>query len=1827
MDADLLEAVRKRQIADSLLDDGSDGFETAPYETISDARGELPETYRPSFGEPGFWRWHLMNEGMPSAEESPEDFPLQGPAVQSEPTKDQNIQSPPEQNYVLTPVQEMRSSIPASSDYPASAQARPPISLEPEYAGIEERQPAPDTLTQVERAQPAVEPAPDTLTQVERGELVRLPPVPPVAAASREADLAPPAELVKLPRQPAPDTLAQVERAQPVEPSRPDIGIPDDYAGLDVATSTQAPTPAPQPSAQNYVLTPVDPTTGQPLPQPVQPAQPAAPAPDLNNRVQGFVGAMKQEGFDVVITKSDAGGINYSLRDQNGQILDPADHAADYGYAQGSLIAERYGLKWGGGRNADRLNLSAAPPATTAKTQEPATAPQTQEPDLTEPARPGSYQSYQGSAPRQIQGVIMHSSDGSLKSDINTLTGGDPSHKVSVHYYVAKDGTVHHFVNDNDIAYDVGQTSGPLAHLNNATTIGIETEHVDGTPWEDSLIRGEAHLAAQLLRRYPNLSIEDFHGHSDVAPERKQDPLNFPWDKFRAYVAADMGQQPGAPQAPVAQPGTKLANGFYQNEDPKSFISGPATTFATPEDVASGADPGVGSPKLGRLDTTQSMGVAVPLDVLTSQLGNNPAAWRKARVDVVDPQTGKRLRLPIVDVGPSNPNALFDMTPGVSSYFGGDKTLSVKLVPNAGPDVTKNPGLWGDEQAAIRQGFDSSAVSAVKVQKPQNYQLVPAAPPSAEVIAADKENQKKQIGILTQLPEAQGQSLPDLINRLDKPVDGVNDALRKAYQDQVKQQATKFAQETYGIKDPAEALQRIMQPAGPLDYASQIFKSVTGHMLSMVSSFNANMASKDEDNAVKVLKLVNPNASPEQISTTMQHLLNPDLSHADRERLIRDAIMVPYSQLDQAHQSTFDLAGAIESIRRLADPKYVAERNQVVKAQVDAVNNLLKPDPRLNSVAAHVIDVVSQLPAMGVQMATGPIGGSLMLSDIYKGTLDKLKAEHPEMSDAERQDMAGRNALAQAGIMYASAGSGRLFEGMISDIENAVTRGAVKAGTHMATGSATLVAARAAENLITKAPLTAGLGEAAITGAGLGAMGAIGGGRENVPRGTMPETPAREQVRPVTPEREPQGVIYDKTGRKVVGGPQLPGELVNHTRVNGAGEPIGVSVDPVTGRRTSRFGNQLVAGRIEKSPDGTFELHLDDQGNVRVFDTREHAAQALKVLNLFGEEQRPTPEPPEEDFPVKGVYHGTQAEFKNFNEAPGGIHFSTDPDTARSFATDQGGEGRIIRADLNITNPLRINEDLGGWHPLEVSEWLDNNGIGVPARSASDLGLLQGRVFDAGKDFAFGSLEQQRAQSAELNRILREKGYDGIVYTNRFEGKPVDTYMVYDPAQIKTRGARKQAPPVTPERAPVTLAPVNATDPSGERIDLSGRIQRTHDGRYLAVVPATQSTVNAKGFHELEGSRFDTPQEARAAAEEVFRQAGYEITKPPVEAPSEPRFSAKIPSDNLVNVPAQEVDQRWQSSPLNKNFYLEPGGEGPNYIGDRYQQAQDFLESGKPMYAPEVTVREDGTIHFDDGRHRFAAMRDRGMSDVPLAMDDESLANLQKTKAAFGPAPVSESEPITSAIANRYTAERTARGELGEIEPGQGKSTEEMVQQGLGMSRNQRDGLIDSFMKGKGGDLDQQGAAIRSKEALLSEQSRAASRAAAADPTNSALQAQAKAAFDQVTAFHNGPIKKFKEVWSNAGRGLQREIPLDYTTFNGMKEAYLKGNGKEAPPALDPKLKQMAQRVSKTAEAERAAMNNLGQEIEKQTRKKAVPTDDQIRGKLMEIMKDLPCPS
>lgn len=72
----------------------------------------------------------------------------------------------------------------------------------------------------------------------------------------------------------------------------------------------------------------------------------------------------------------------------------------------------------------------------------------------------------------------------------------------------------------------------------------------------------------------------------------------------------------------------------------------------------------------------------------------------------------------------------------------------------------------------------------------------------------------------------------------------------------------------------------------------------------------------------------------------------------------------------------------------------------------------------------------------------------------------------------------------------------------------------------------------------------------------------------------------------------------------------------------------------------------------------------------------------------------------------------------------------------------------------------------------------------------------------------------------------------------------------------------------------------------------------------------------------------------------------------------------------------------------------------PDYhIGQdaRVDQAKDLIQNrtSEPFQAPRLGVNDQG-LGFDDGRHRFAAMRDLGFKTAPVSMDPESIANARK---------------------------------------------------------------------------------------------------------------------------------------------------------------------------------------------------------------------------------------
>ncbi len=122
----------------------------------------------------------------------------------------------------------------------------------------------------------------------------------------------------------------------------------------------------------------------------------------------------------------------------------------------------------------------------------------------------------------------------------------DPASKVSAHYVVDEDGTIHRLVDDAGRAWHAGVASWCGATDINARSLGIEIVnpgHEFGyRPFPAVQIDAVAALTGTLVRRH-GIDPRRVVGHADVAPWRKEDPGEyFDW----ARLAHDgLGLWPG----------------------------------------------------------------------------------------------------------------------------------------------------------------------------------------------------------------------------------------------------------------------------------------------------------------------------------------------------------------------------------------------------------------------------------------------------------------------------------------------------------------------------------------------------------------------------------------------------------------------------------------------------------------------------------------------------------------------------------------------------------------------------------------------------------------------------------------------------------------------------------------------------------------------------------------------------------------------------------------------------------------------------------------------------------------------------------------------------------------------------------------------------------------------------------------------------------------------------------------------------------------------------------------------------------------------------------
>jgi N-acetylmuramoyl-L-alanine amidase len=131
---------------------------------------------------------------------------------------------------------------------------------------------------------------------------------------------------------------------------------------------------------------------------------------------------------------------------------------------------------------------------------------------------------------------------------------GDPAAKVSAHYVVEEDGAVFRLVAEERRAAHAGISFWRGRRALNGNSIGIEIVnpgHEWGyRPFPALQMAAVCDLCLGIMTRHP-IEQRNVVAHSDIAPDRKQDPGElFDW---RGLAANGVGLWPGADPAPVEE--------------------------------------------------------------------------------------------------------------------------------------------------------------------------------------------------------------------------------------------------------------------------------------------------------------------------------------------------------------------------------------------------------------------------------------------------------------------------------------------------------------------------------------------------------------------------------------------------------------------------------------------------------------------------------------------------------------------------------------------------------------------------------------------------------------------------------------------------------------------------------------------------------------------------------------------------------------------------------------------------------------------------------------------------------------------------------------------------------------------------------------------------------------------------------------------------------------------------------------------------------------------------------------------------------------------------
>lgn len=159
--------------------------------------------------------------------------------------------------------------------------------------------------------------------------------------------------------------------------------------------------------------------------------------------------------------------------------------------------------------------------------------------------------------------VLHYTGMESGEAALARLRDPDAERRVSAHYMVEEDGRIFRLVPEERRAWHAGVSFWKGRQNLNDVSIGIEIVnpgHEFGYhPYPEVQVAAVLALVADIRTRW-TIDDNQIVGHSDIAPERKEDPGElFPWKRFAEAGHGYWAEVPPAPGAPIGEGETGAA--------------------------------------------------------------------------------------------------------------------------------------------------------------------------------------------------------------------------------------------------------------------------------------------------------------------------------------------------------------------------------------------------------------------------------------------------------------------------------------------------------------------------------------------------------------------------------------------------------------------------------------------------------------------------------------------------------------------------------------------------------------------------------------------------------------------------------------------------------------------------------------------------------------------------------------------------------------------------------------------------------------------------------------------------------------------------------------------------------------------------------------------------------------------------------------------------------------------------------------------------------------------------------------------------------------------